>query len=112
VTGSDIRARLVAERAEVERRIEAAIADLGRIIAAGVDVATDDEHDPDGIGLALERAHQVAVVQRAQDHLRQIDEALTRLVEGTYGRCVVCGELIPQARLAARPTATTCVGCR
>ena len=40
-----------------------------------------------------------------------IDAALHRIVTGTYGTCVVCGDAIPQERLEFRPHAVTCVGC-
>lgn len=111
MTGDGARERLLAERAEVEERLAAARADLERIMAAGDDVATDDEHDPDGIGLALERAHQVAVVQRGEEHLVRVEQALARVARGGYGRCEACGRPIAPARLEARPTATTCIDC-
>jgi len=38
-----------------------------------------------------------------------VDAALVRLDDGTYGRCTVGGEPIPEARLAAVPWAATCV---
>jgi RNA polymerase-binding transcription factor DksA len=41
----------------------------------------------------------------------QIRAALARLDAGTYGRCARCGEAIAPARLAAMPSATTCVSC-
>lgn len=43
--------------------------------------------------------------------LRQIEEALRRIEEGTYGICEVCGEPIEEARLLAQPFATKCIYC-
>jgi DnaK suppressor protein len=40
-----------------------------------------------------------------------IRSALGRLEAGTYGRCVKCGHEIGAARLAALPSATSCVAC-
>jgi RNA polymerase-binding transcription factor DksA len=37
--------------------------------------------------------------------------ALARIADGSYGACSVCGEPINPARLAALPTATTCIRC-
>jgi RNA polymerase-binding transcription factor DksA len=105
------RALLAAQRAAVETRLAAAQVDVGRLIGAGQEVATDDEHDPEGVGLALERAHAVAALERARDQLTRIDDAQDRLARGDYGRCVVCGQPIPAERLQALPTATTCTGC-
>jgi DnaK suppressor protein len=43
--------------------------------------------------------------------LAEIRLALERLERGTYGTCARCGRHIPKARLAARPSATTCLTC-
>lgn len=109
--GDPARAVLAAARAEAEGRLAAAQLDVDRIIAAGRDVATDDEHDAEGIGLALERAHALAALDRARDQLARIADAEDRLARGAYGRCTGCGGPIPPGRLRALPTATTCTGC-
>jgi DnaK suppressor protein len=44
--------------------------------------------------------------------LNQIERALTRLKQGTYGTCEVCQARIPVARLNALPYSTTCVSCQ
>lgn len=54
--------------------------------------------------LALE-AHLVGL-------LGQVDEALRRFEQGTYGICEECGQPIPPERLEALPYATTCLKCR
>ena len=45
----------------------------------------------------------------AQQTLAQIDRALARLDEGTYGSCERCGNPIGEERLRARPWATLCI---
>lgn len=48
----------------------------------------------------------------AVDHvLDEVEQALSRLDDGTYGRCAVCAEAIDDAHLAEAPTARTCVAC-
>jgi len=111
VDDQQLRAVLDAERARAEQRLAAARADFDRIVAAGELVATDDEHDPEGIGLAMERAHVSAAVESALQRLEQLDAAQTRLTSDDFGRCTVCGRPIPIERLLIRPTALTCVGC-
>lgn len=49
--------------------------------------------------------------QRRQERISQIDAALGRLDDGTWGDCQQCGGRIAAGRLAALPTATTCVSC-
>lgn len=44
--------------------------------------------------------------------LREIDEALNRIYEGTYGVCEECGEPIDPRRLEVMPYARLCVACR
>jgi RNA polymerase-binding transcription factor DksA len=55
-------------------------------------------------------AHQQA--HTARTAMAQIDAALHRLVEGTYGLCIACQEQIPPARLEARPHTERCVPCQ
>jgi hypothetical protein len=43
--------------------------------------------------------------------LDQVDGALARLDDGSYGRCESCGALIADERLAETPTARTCATC-
>jgi DnaK suppressor protein len=44
--------------------------------------------------------------------LTQIDRALTRLKQGTYGLCEICQAKIPVGRLNALPYTTLCIGCQ
>lgn len=41
-----------------------------------------------------------------------IEQALTKIREGTYGTCEDCGEPIPEARLRAVPGAIRCICCQ
>jgi RNA polymerase-binding transcription factor DksA len=43
---------------------------------------------------------------------RDVLSALKRMEEGTYGLCKYCGKLIPEERLRARPTSSSCVTCK
>ncbi len=49
--------------------------------------------------------------ERSREELLAINAALERIIRGDYGRCEVCGDPIPRARLEALPTATTHVEC-
>lgn len=53
-----------------------------------------------------------ALIERAEDRLRLLDQALARLDNGTYGICAECGEEIPLERLKALPFAVYCVDCQ
>jgi DnaK suppressor protein len=103
--------RLVAERAETEAQAMTLAGDLDGIIAAAASGATDDEHDPEGATIAYERQHVASLLSDAQARLRELDHALAQLAAGSYGKCESCGEPIATERLAARPTASTCIAC-
>lgn len=45
-------------------------------------------------------------------HIREIDEAIVRIREGSYGICAECGEEIPEGRLQVRPIARFCTQCK
>ncbi|QEK11985.1 molecular chaperone DnaK [Crassaminicella thermophila] len=44
-------------------------------------------------------------------YLKEINNALQRIEEGTYGKCSVCGKNIPEERLEIMPTAAKCIEC-
>lgn len=45
------------------------------------------------------------------EEIAQIDRALQRIQEGSYGQCIGCGEDIDEQRLSAIPYAEKCIGC-
>ncbi len=51
------------------------------------------------------------MMQSGHDTLKQIDEALKRIDEGTYDVCEVCGARIPKGRHQVVPYATLCIRC-
>jgi DnaK suppressor protein len=107
----DPRDLLESEHSRTVQRLAALTEDHAGMVEASRDTNADDEHDPEGATIAFERSQVDALVRQARQHLTEIDSALQRLVDGTYGTCERCGEPIARARLEARPTARTCVGC-
>ena len=60
----------------------------------------------------LENRGALEAIENSDIHeIRQIQEALKRISEGTYGICARCGEDIDPKRLKALPTATRCISC-
>jgi RNA polymerase-binding transcription factor DksA len=92
-------------------RVRTRSAELDGIIADAVDTNGDDEHDPEGSTVAYERAQVTALLAEARSRVRGVDEALSRLANGSYATCEACGGPIPPERLAALPATRTCVGC-
>jgi DnaK suppressor protein len=106
-----IRAALDAEQLDTLDRIASLSREFDGIVESSAGVATDDEHDPEGATIAFERAQLAALIGQARGHLAELDDALDRLRQGSYGRCERCGRPIAAARLAARPAARTCITC-
>ncbi|SCE99797.1 TraR/DksA family transcriptional regulator [Micromonospora mirobrigensis] len=104
-------AALRAARADAQAQVAALTLDLRGVIDASLDSNADDEHDPEGATIAFERAQVAALLAGAHRRVAELDEALARLADGSYGRCERCGQPIPAERLAVRPSARTCVGC-
>ena len=86
-------------------------------------LATLQSAEPEPGGLPIE--HPAEVAAALYDHeetltlkgwlrqrLAEVDAALQRIRDGTYGRCEVCGMPIQRARLEALPTARTRVECQ
>jgi RNA polymerase-binding protein DksA len=105
------RERLAAERQQTLQRLADLTADFAAVVAASRDTNADDEHDPEGATIAFERSQIGALARQVRGHLEEIDAALTKLEDDSYGSCEACGQAIGERRLAARPTARTCIGC-
>lgn len=107
--------KFAAALAKLESEAVSAIADLGGSIDALTfarqDSNSDDEHDPEGATIAFERSQSDALLQQAQQRLKDIILARARLDAGAFGICVRCGSTIAPARLTARPYASLCIEC-
>jgi RNA polymerase-binding protein DksA len=60
---------------------------------------------------AIDRTLLTSLGAQDANRLQQINNALERIYQGKYGRCVACGKEIPEERLMALPYALLCVGC-
>jgi RNA polymerase-binding transcription factor DksA len=106
----DQRAALHAERASLlgqAERLEDEAAALMEDQETG-DVQFDDESG-EGDSLAVERERDLALSAQARQMVADIDAALGRIADGTYGYSVVSGRPIPKERLRAIPWATELV---
>ena len=109
--GGELHRLLIAERERTQAAIGSLHQDVASMVEATRSTATDDEHDPEGSTIAFERSQASSMLTAAEQRLAELDQALTRLAEGSYGHCERCGEPIPYERLLARPAARTCVPC-
>jgi RNA polymerase-binding protein DksA len=104
-------ARLRAERADAEERLAEFDGAMTEVRTARSDATADDEHDPEGPTMTQEWSQRTAVLADVHAELADIDRALARIADGSYGFCQRCGKRITVARLDARPTAVLCIDC-
>ena len=108
---SDPHSRLDELRAAAEQRAASLTSSFDGIVEAASDVATDDEHDPEGHTIAAERQQIAALLHEASVALAEVEAARQRLADGRYGVCTTCGDAIAAERLDALPATATCVRC-
>ena len=74
---------------------------------------TDDRGSEDDDGSdAFMRLQNLSQVDSHNKVIQQIDEALARIQDGTYGICEICGQLIRKPRLLNLPFVRTCMECQ
>lgn len=98
------RDRAIARAEQLERTFD-------DIVDAAADVATDDEHDPEGHTIAFERQQVSALLDEARRQVAQLEHAIERVAAGVYGTCEECGRPIGDERLAALPETRRCIDC-
>ena len=76
--------------------------DLSKIPYHMADVGTDN----------FEHEFTLGLIESEEEELREIDAALDRLKEGSFGICEECEKAIPKARLAVIPYARLCISCK
>lgn len=68
-----------------------------------------DQHQADVGTETFEREKDLSILEQVEAELADVEHALRRLEEGTYGICEACGEPIGEERLQAMPAARFCV---
>ena len=96
---------------QAREKISGVVADIREVTLAAKDTPADDEHDPEGSTVTVERNNEMALLAAAEASLIELLDARVRLDEGTYGVCETCGNPIPAERLDIRPEARFCVAC-
>lgn len=102
-TPSDVRASLEAVREQLASQLDE------------LDVENEDlefdENFADSAQVAAEQGETRALAGSLREQLDDVDRALAKLDEGTYGLCENCGQPIGEARLEAMPATRYCITC-
>lgn len=68
-----------------------------------------DEGFADTAQVSAEQSESRVLASQLRDQLEDVEFAIARIGDGTYGTCVVCGEPIGEARLEAMPATRWCI---
>jgi DnaK suppressor protein len=107
----DLRTQLQEERQGLERQmaeIEEGSFGTPQSELSG-DLASFDEEYADAGTATFERERDLSLSNNIRDLIDQIDKALERIDDGSYGLCERCGRPIEKARIKALPYASLCI---
>lgn len=96
---------LIQRQEELFRLIESE----GEYSRVDQELSNYDNHPGDAGTIMFDRERDMALSQHSEVELKEINEALSSIEEGTYGICRTCGGDIPLERLEAVPTADKCL---
>lgn len=103
---TDYRTLLELERASLANKLR----ELGFGSVGGNDLSYDSNF-ADTSQVTAERSEAEALANELKATLGEVERALAKLDEGTYGRCERCQKPISPARLEAMPAVTRCIDC-
>jgi DnaK suppressor protein len=93
-------------------RLQEQLARLGHGRGAAIEADLDfDENFADSGQVTAERGEVEALSGQLSETLTDIEDALAKFDDGTYGECESCHRRIPEARLEAMPAARLCIEC-
>jgi DnaK suppressor protein len=102
-----IRERLLAKQGEIQRQLRQLAQEDAPIEDPSLDEGGQDWAET---ALDFQTSQQDPLIQNnEQQMLTDIQHALQRIDQGTYGLCIVCGQPIPEKRLEALPWTPRCV---
>ena len=73
------------------------------------ELSSYDQHQADMGTETFEREKDLSILEQVEAELADVEHALRRLEDGTYGTCEVCAKPIPEERLEAMPAARLCL---
>ncbi len=101
--------RLTEQRVEIVSQLAELGAGENGDLSGSVDFG---EGFADAAAATAERTELLGVIDSLVKRLAEVDAALGRIADGTYGRCMSCGKEIGAARLEHRPESVHCIDCK
>ncbi len=106
------RARLLEERTRVVEAINYLHEDSPGSGSDETDEMPHDNHLAETATVTLDREIDYTLEENSEQVLAEIDAALQRIEDGTFGICGTCGQPIAPERLEAMPWVTQCIDCK
>ncbi len=103
-TLSDLRASLEQEQSDLRARL----AEMG--LLSGGELSFD-QNFADSSQVTAERGEVEALAGNLRESLSDVEDAIVKLDNGTFGTCESCGQPISPDRLEAKPAAKLCMDC-
>lgn len=98
---------------QLEERRQAILDKTQRTAAEGRNTISEGGEDyVDDAVTSYTREFLLSLSGFERQQLALVEDALSRIEDGTYGECLMCGEQVPPARLKAIPWARYCVNCQ
>ena len=104
--------RLLEERERLQREITELDAELSESLEDSSEESPYDQHMAETAAVTLDREIDLTLEENARATIAQIDRALLKIENGTYGRCDKCGKEIGPERLSVAPFASLCIDCK
>jgi DnaK suppressor protein len=102
---------IVGELEERRSALEGELASLTAVPRDPMVAVSFGKRIGDGTTEAVDRLNKVGAANSIAVTLADVERALEKLADGTYGTCDGCGEAISAERLEAIPWATLCISC-
>ena len=102
-------ASLASERATVIHQLHELGANESGELSGDVDFG---DAFADAAAATAERTETIGIVDSLKKRLDEVDRAMGKLDDGTFGVCVECGKDIGSDRMEFRPTSVRCVSCK
>ena len=97
----------------LNEKLDELLREADRTVDGMTDTKAENFPDPtDRAALESNRNFTLRIRDRERKLIAKIKEALTRIDDGSYGKCEECGEKIGRERMEARPVTTLCIDCK
>ena len=94
------------------REITELDAELSESLEDSSEESPYDQHMAETAAVTLDREIDLTLEENARSTIAQIDRALQKIENGTYGYCDKCGKEIGEERLIVAPFASLCIDCK